>query len=526
MSRTKTNPTDQALDAFIFDLDGVVTRTAGLHATAWKRTFDHYLAERAAQQHEAFQAFEDEDYRRFVDGKPRYEGVRSFLESRGIMLPCGDPADPPERETICGLGNRKNALFQQLLAQGGVEVFESSVRFIRSLKEAGVKVALVSSSKNAAAVLDSAGLADLFDVRVDGVEAARLGLKGKPHPDTFLEAARRLAVTPERAAVVEDAIAGVAAGRAGGFEQVIGVAREGNGAALRAAGADLVIGDLAELGNHDSQQARRRPEAYTLANALDRGAEIRSRLAGKRAAVFLDYDGTLTPIVDRPELAVLSRSMRCIIERLAERCPVAIVSGRDRADVEALVALHGLVYAGSHGFDIAGPDGLRKEHERAAEFIPALDRADARLRREIAGVSGAQVERKGFAIAVHYRRVAEDEVGRIERAVATVAADTPDLRRTAGKKVFELRPRIEWDKGRAVLWLLAALGLDDETVLPLYFGDDDTDEDAFAALAGRGIGIFVGDAGRSTAAEYVLADADEVGRFLGELATLLEDPAR
>jgi alpha,alpha-trehalase len=510
----------RSLVAFIFDLDGVVTRTAGLHAKAWKRLFDDYLSRRS----EPFRPFDaDTEYRRFVDGKPRYEGVRSFLESRGITLPYGDPSDPPDRETICGLGNRKNAFFQEVLARDGVEVFEGSVVFIRDLKAKGVKTALVSSSKNTKAVLAAARLTNIFDVVVDGVEAARLGLKGKPHPDTFLEAARRLGVNAERTAVVEDAIAGVEAGKAGGFGLVIGVARSGNGAALLANGADLVVGDLAELGGGAALLARRHPETTMLPNALDRAAEIRARLAGKRPAVFLDYDGTLTPIVARPDLAVLSDAMRTLVQALADRCTVAIISGRDRANVERMVGLDGLVYAGSHGFDIAGPGGLRKEHERAAAYLPALDRAEERLRKELAGIAGSLVERKKFAIAVHYRLVAKEDIERVARSVESVAAEIPELRRTTGKMVFELRPRIDWDKGKAVLWLLAALGLDGKDVLPLYLGDDDTDEDAFTALAGRGIGILVTDAPRSTAAGYVLADTDEVGRFLGALTAMLRD---
>jgi alpha,alpha-trehalase len=518
---------EQTLDAVIFDLDGVVTRTARLHAAAWKRLFDDYLSQRAVQRGEPFRPFGmDDDYRRFVDGKPRYEGVRSFLQSRGIALPFGDPADPPEAETVCGLGNHKNTLFQELLTSSGVEVFKGSVAFIRELTDQGVRTALVSASKNAAAVLDAAGLAGLFSVRVDGVEAARLGLQGKPHPDTFLEAARRLNVEPARAAVVEDAIAGVVAGRAGGFGLVIGIARTNNGDALQTAGADLVVSDLAELGGGAALLARQRPDAASLPNALDRAAELRTRFAGKRLAVFLDYDGTLTPIVDRPELAVLSEEMRGIVRDLAERCPVAVVSGRDRVDIERLVELDGLVYAGSHGFDIAGPGGLRKEHERAAAFLPALDRAEERLRWEVAGIDGALVERKKFAIAVHYRLVAENEVAHVERAVAAVAAEITDLRRTAAKKVFALRPRVDWDKGWAVLWLLTALGLDREDVLPLYIGDDDTDEDAFAALKGRGLGILVAEADHPTAAEYVLADPLEVGRFLADLAATLAGRTR
>ncbi len=505
------------LEAVIFDLDGVVTRSATLHEAAWKRLFDDHLARRAEARGEAFEPFAPADYRRYVDGKPRYEGVRSFLESRGIALPYGDPADPPDRETVCGLGNRKDAIFHELLEGGGVEVFEGSVAFIQGLEARGVKTALVSSSRNATAVLEAAGLGDLFAVRVDGVEAARLGLAGKPAPDTFLEAARRLGVAPRRAAVVEDALAGIAAGRAGGFGMVIGVARSGDGAALRAEGADPVVDDLAQLG--------RRPDAG-LPDARARIGEIAARLAGRRAAVFLDYDGTLTPIVARPELAVLTDEVRRVLRRLAGVSTLAIVSGRDRADVARLVGLDGLIYAGSHGFDIAGPDGLAKENARAAEALPALDAAGDRLDAALGGVEGALVERKRFAIAVHYRQVAEAEVAEVRRAVEAVAAEHPELRQTGGKMILELRPRVDWDKGRAVLWLLDALGMGGDDALPIYLGDDDTDDDAFVALAGRGVGILVSDAERPTAAQYVLTDTDEAGRFLDELAGVLEEGGR
>ncbi len=513
MTELAINATDRiaALDAVIFDLDGVVTRTARLHAAAWKRTFDKYLSLREG---ETFQPFTDVDYRRYVDGKPRSDGVRSFLATRGIAVPEGNSSDPPDRETVGGLGNRKNAVFHELLTDEGVEVFEGSVAFIRGLQDRGVRTAIVSASRNAQPVLEAAGLTGLFEVVVDGVEAAQLGLAGKPAPDAFLEATRRLDLVPDRVAIVEDAIAGVAAGRDGGFALVVGVARTDDGAALRQNGADVVVGDLSELAGGPTA-------AGALPNALDRAGEIGARLATKRLAGFLDYDGTLTPIVARPDLAVLSDAMRGSLERLAARCPIAIVSGRDRADVARLVSLDGLVYAGSHGFDIAGPSGLRQEHPRAAGFMPALDAAEARLADLVGGIKGALVERKRFAIAVHYRQVAEDKVAAVKDAVAKVVAEAPDLRRTTGKMILELRPRVDWDKGRAVLWLLDALGLDDDDVLPIYLGDDDTDEDAFAALAGRGVGILVTDTERPTAAAYVLADTNEVGRFLDTLAAML-----
>ena len=507
-----------AFDAAVFDLDGVVTQTATVHAAAWKDLFDAFLERHAARAGEAFRPFDAEsDYRRYVDGKPRYDGVRSFLESRGIALPDGEPDDSPECETVCGLGNRKNRFFHERLARDGVEVFDSSVAFIRELRARGLKTALVSSSKNAAAVLAAAKLTDLFDICVDGVEAARLGLKGKPNPDTFLHAVDALGVTPARVIGLEDALSGVEAIRAAGFGLVVGVDRTGQRAALIQHGADIVVRDLAELRLSSDTQSDR----HDLPDALERYGEIARRLAGRQPAIFLDYDGTLTPIVARPDLAVLAEEMRDIVRELATLCPVAIVSGRDRADAARLVGLDSLVYAGSHGFDIAGPGGLRKQHEQAAAFLPALDRAERQLRESVDGIAGALVERKRFAIAVHYRLVAEQSIASVEAAVDAALHAEPELRKTYGKKVFELRPQLDWDKGKAVLWLLTALGLGQPETLPIYIGDDDTDEDAFVAFADRGIGILVADRPQATAARYRLRDPDAVGRFLRALISTL-----
>lgn len=236
------------LAALIFDLDGVVTRTAAVHDAAWKAIFDEFLERRAARLGEPFRPFDPErDYRRYVDGKPRYEGVRDFLASRGVELPFGDPADPPERETVCGLGNRKNRAFLAHLEREGVAVFESSVAWIRAARANGLRVAVVTASRNGRAVLRAAGLEHLFDAVVDGLEAERLGLRGKPAPDALLLAAARLGVRPERAAVIEDALAGVEAARRGGFARVVGVDRGSSGAALRESGADVVVADLSEL---------------------------------------------------------------------------------------------------------------------------------------------------------------------------------------------------------------------------------------------------------------------------------------
>jgi len=234
--------------AVLFDLDGVLTDTASIHSDCWKQMFDEYLRERADSTGEPFVEFDIAgDYHSYLDGKPRYDGVRSFLASRNIELPDGDPSDPPGTTTVCALGNRKNVLVNEVLARDGVEPYPGSMRLLDELGAAGVRMAVVSSSKNAPTVLAAAGITERFETVVDGAVAAESGLPGKPAPDTFLDAARRLGVSREEAVVVEDAISGVEAGRNGEFGLVIGVARAGNASALSAAGADLVVTDLGEL---------------------------------------------------------------------------------------------------------------------------------------------------------------------------------------------------------------------------------------------------------------------------------------
>jgi beta-phosphoglucomutase family hydrolase len=232
----------------LFDLDGVLTQTAKVHDAAWKEMFDAYLRERAQRTGEPFVPFDPvKDYDEYVDGKPRADGVRSFLESRGITLPDGQDDDPPSAETVHGLGNRKNEILLRRLREDGVEAYPGSVAFVRAVKEAGLPRAVVSSSANCRAVLIAAGIEDLFDARIDGLVAEREHLRGKPAPDTFLAGARALGLKPTAAAVFEDALAGVAAGRAGGFGFVVGVDRVGQAAGLKQHGADVVVTDLSEL---------------------------------------------------------------------------------------------------------------------------------------------------------------------------------------------------------------------------------------------------------------------------------------
>lgn len=248
--RTRTAPRidREHFDAVLFDLDGVLTDTARLHARCWKQVFDDLLERRARQRHESFRPFDAEaEYRAHVDGKPRLDGVRDFLASRGIALPEGDPAGPADADTVHGVARRKDALVKRALAGGEVDVYPGSVHWVDALRDEGVRTAVVSSSHHCAEVLRAAGLDDRFEARVDGNVIDARGLAGKPAPDAFLAAARELGVEPARTVVVEDAVAGVQAGRAGGFGLVVGVARHGNAAELAGAGGDLVVEDLGEL---------------------------------------------------------------------------------------------------------------------------------------------------------------------------------------------------------------------------------------------------------------------------------------
>lgn len=512
------------IEAVIFDTDGVVTRTAAVHFRAWKQVFDEFLSAHA--RGDAAAPFTDADYRHHVDGIGRYDGVDAMLRSRGIELRWGDPTDPPGDATVCAVANTKNAAFEQAVRRDGVEPYATTRRFIEELHAADIRTAVISASRNCAMVLDVAGMSELFEVRVDGIDQAELGFPGKPAPDVFLEAARRLGVEPSHAAVVEDAISGVTAARAGGFGLVVGLDRSLNPAPL-AAHADLVVPDAADLevvdiGNGMSSIRRAAHPVAPIADLPDALADhdLARRTDGKRLVVFFDYDGTLTPIVDRPEDAKLTEEMRETLVHLAERVPVAIVSGRDLDDVLDLMGEQRFWVSGSHGFDVRSPEDERTQVDVGSDALPALDEATERLAEPVGRIEGAWVERKRFAIAVHHRATPDPLVDDLRRIVEAEAARHNGLRMSGGKKIFELRPVADWDKGKAILWLLDAMGLDEPDVAPVFLGDDVTDEDGFTALRDRGIGIVVADmsdpesANRTSAALDRLDDPDAVRELL------------
>jgi trehalose-phosphatase len=258
----------------------------------------------------------------------------------------------------------------------------------------------------------------------------------------------------------------------------------------------------------------------SLPSALDCLGQIISP-AHQTTAVFLDYDGTLTPIVSRPEDAVLPDAVRSTLQRLSRYCILAVVSGRDLEDVRDRVAIPGIWYAGSHGFDISGPALQNSRHQRGKEYLPVLDAAESLLRGDLHGITSCVVERKRFSIAVHYRQVANREMATLKHIIEKIHRSCPQLRVTSGKSIFELQPDIDWGKGEALLWILQSATMTADAVFPIYIGDDITDENAFRVLRSRGIGILVGSSRQKTLAHYRLANHHEVEQFLGRLLTLL-----
>jgi trehalose-phosphatase len=497
---------EQPFLAVISDMDGVITRTASVHLRAWREMFDGFLRARTERAGEDRAPFTDADYREHLDGKPRLTGVRDFLASRGIDLPEGDPEDAPDRDTVHGLGARKNVVITDVLDRGGVEVFADTIAAFDRWQRGGLPVAVISASRNCRRVLAAAKQLDRFPAVVDGETAARENLDGKA--EQIARAAELLDVDPARCVLLEDATSGVRAGRKAGCGLVVGVDRVGgeHPADLRRAGAHVVVEDVAAL-----RFVRRIPAVAQQRRQFD------ALRAGRPLCVFLDFDGTLSPIVDDPDAATIDEPTRAIVRRLADRYTVAVVSGRDRRDVQQRVALDGIFYAGSHGLDIAGPD-RRHAHPDAEAAIAAVDQAEQFLHERVGKLTGAVIERKRYSVAAHYRMVAVQEADRVKDAARDALAATTGLQARPGKMVVELVPQIDWDKGKAVTWLLGALAIDPQATLVLYLGDDETDEDAFAALQGRGVGIHVGPEVSDSLADLRLDDPRAVADFLAELA--------
>ncbi len=500
------------LQAAIFDMDGVVTDTAELHYKAWKLTFDEFLDSYSLQKPLSFQAFTQADYLYYVDGIPRCDGVKSFLASRHINLAEGSPHDEFAAFTIYGLSNRKDFLFQALLKQQGVKCFSSTIQFIKQLRQQSIKTAIISSSKNCQALLKQAGIEALFDTRIDGKSLEQLKIPGKPRPDIFLAAAEALQIEPYNIMIVEDALAGVQAGYDGKFGLIIGIDRQGLGKEIfREHGADIIVTDLTELTLEGIKHWFEYQLQPVFINPGQLNLNLLKQITGKPLILLLDYDGTLTPIVDRPELAILEPSMRNCLSQLSRHYPLAVISGRELNDIQQKIGLANLYYAGNHGLEIAGP---MLKHIEASKFLTEIAQVYQQLLPQLKNIPGILIENKRFSLSVHYRLVADTDLNLILQTLNQVLADHPNLKRHDGKKVFEIRPQVNWNKGKAVHWLLTKLQLAQNDSLTIYIGDDTTDEDAFRAIKKEGLGILVTSHKQPTAAHYCLRDTTEVKQFL------------
>ncbi|MEO3756935.1 trehalose-phosphatase [Mycobacterium sp. B14F4] len=386
----------------------------------------------------------------------------------------------------------------------------SAVALIRKLADAGIATAVCSASRTCEEILAAAGIEDVVAARVDGVVGEALGLPGKPDPAALLEAGARLGVAPERTVVIDDAEAGMRAGRAGGFAMVIGVSEPERADVLLSSGADVVVTDLVDVTVRVGDK-----RMSNLPDALDSYGQMIAVIDGRRPFICLDFDGTLSEIVSDPDTATLVEGAAEALAALAQQCPVAILSGRDLADIRARVGVPGLWYAGSHGFEMVGPEGTEYHNDDAATAVPALQEAADALRDQLKPVAGVRVEHKRYAVAVHYRNVAADRVAEIVAATRGYG-NRAGLRVTTGRKVVELRPDVAWNKGSALAWIRNRLPRDGRSI-PIYIGDDLTDEDAFDAIRAGGIGIAVRhneDHDRPTAAQFTLDGPTEVREFL------------
>lgn len=505
------------IQAILCDLDGVVTQTASVHAEAWKEMFDSFLEQYAKENNLPFEAFDiTTEYYKYVDGKARHEGIRSFLKARNIELPEGE--EDSLKPSIHSLGKQKNERFQALLRQG-VKTFPRSVEQLQKWKAKGYKIGVVSSSKNCLKILETAGLQDLFDVRVDGLIAEEQSMKGKPAADTFAYAAEMLKIKPQQIAVIEDAAVGIEAAKNGGFGLSIGILNEKNLKEIQAAAPDAMIHDLQQLSWKEA--CMRYPVDYEqLPDACIDLQALLKMLDRRQLALFLDYDGTLTPIASSPEKAILSTETRQILQLLAQKIKITIISGRDKEDVRNKVGLKELFYAGSHGFDIEGPEHTQIHHQAGEKYMADIRKIAEELEEKLR-FKGLFIEPKKYAVAIHYRHVAAEEVGELKQEVQKILEHYPDLKTGKGKKIIEVRPAMEWDKGYAMNWIAAALEVAPDNSLQLYIGDDLTDEDAFRALPYEGIGILTGFHDAPTYADMKVKDTDEVRQLLKALNEIL-----
>jgi len=501
-------------EAVIMDLDSLISKTTSLRINSWKETFSRYIKENKTR----FPPFSEKDYITYFEGKPEFKSLLNFLGSRGIFLLEGTDKDPVNGNTIWSLYKLKRQIFTDLLELDNIEVSVNVANTISNWKSMGLSCGVVSSGWDCRPVLEKAGLSHHFDIQIDNFIMKERGLGGKPLVNYYLEAAKELGSSPERCVVIVDSLQGAQAGTVGNFLLVAGVDHKKIRKMLLENGADVVVDNIKYIDLNSKELKMFFTEfAPSLFTNLD---EFFSLFRHKRPALFLDYDGTLTPIVKNPSEAVLSEEMRTVLTDCSKMIPVAIISGRDLDDLKKLVNIRNMIYGGSHGFRITGPGGLYMEHPDSEKILPGLNSIEDRLHKLFDNkIAGIKIERKRYAIAVHYRNVAEEYVSHIIREVEKIIGQSPGFRKGGGKKVIEVRPDVDWHKGRAIGWLLERPEFNNgERSIPIYIGDDLTDEDVFENLPESGIGILAGFHGGKTSARYSLKNVYQVRLFIEMLS--------
>lgn len=487
------------LKAFIFDLDGVLTDTQRLHASAWEKMFNEFLSDRDQD------AFTPADYRQFLDGKPRHDGIKSFLSSRDIRL---------SDKEIQELGLKKNQYYLEELKANGPGLIEESFSFVVQLSKKGVPMAVVSSSRNCRLIMNATGLSDYIEVIVDPFLADTHQLKGKPAPDYFLKACELLGFEAQECCMVEDAISGVEAGVRGGFKKVIGIKTNPSEISLkelRQAGAHQVVSSLWQIdGTTELLKLR---SAAALFSDMQRDQNL---------FLFLDYDGTLSEIVEEPWKAVPVEGIVPLISALGKMIPVCLITGRDTEVIKSFIDLPHIYYSTCHGFEINGPHNLHYELEEARALEPLFDKAREELTHLLEHHEGLVIERKTFGLAFHYRMIKSQEAAQeVISMVREYASLHQELKSKGGEEVIELLPNLNWDKGKALLKLYEVLSYK-PSKLPLFLGDGKTDEDAFREMLGWGYPVLVQESLRPTLASYQLKGPQEVKKFLEQLQNFLE----
>lgn len=506
-----------AIKGIIFDMDGVVTQTAVTHYKAWKIILDKLLLQVGQSP------FTEEDYFYYLDGMPRMDGVSNFLKSRHITLGELKEIYASWDECIGDICDSKNELLLSIIATQKVKCFPDTLEFINFALDKKYPIAIISSSKNCLEILKSAEADHLFPIRVDGKTSEELGIPGKPNPAIFLEAAERLNLLPKECMIIEDAISGVKAAKDGHFGVVVALDRNNKlHSKFSDLGADYILPDLSKKQLLFYQKILNTNEQVLESgfNALPLISKLIEN--NNNLLIFLDYDGTLTPIVERPEHALLSPLMSECLAELCHNYLTVIISGRKLDNLKNIINIPNLFYSGNHGFEFEGPKDLNMSYQIGHEFITDLTEVHNSLTQELNKIKGCIIENKKFSLSVHYRLVDENLHDFISQKIEKSLLSFPNLIRHYGKKVFEIRPNIPWNKGVASENILSKFKTLKNNLIPLYIGDDVTDEDAFKQFRFSGITIKVTTDSHKTNANYLLKSHTEVLQFLYHLNNLKE----